>query len=226
MDNMSDQYRTYALDLWGFGDSDRKRESYSLSGYVALLEDFMDELGIREAPLVGHALGGVVALRFAAAMPERVGSVMLVNTPLDGTDVDRPLADFSGNNQDVAVRILGRRQVSAYPEVGMESSKIDATAVVNSVQAVLRQSLKDELASLEVPALMVYGENDPLIRSGAKEWVGDCGDRVRMISLEGTCHFPMLEEANKFNRLLRQFLIEGGELESIDLKDQWRRRVR
>ena len=57
-------YRTYALDFWGFGESGKKRDSYSVQDFVSLVDQFMDRLGIECAPLVGHSMGGQQPPRF------------------------------------------------------------------------------------------------------------------------------------------------------------------
>lgn len=226
MDDLSDRYRTYALDLWGFGDSDRRRDGYSLDGYVVLLQQFMDQMGIWRAPLVGHALGGVVALQYATAAPERVEQVMAVSLPLEAGAIARPLASLSGTDKDVVVRILGRRQVASYPEVHLEAGKIDTVAVVNSVQAVMRTDMRADLDAVKVPVLLVHGKNDPLVQPPADECLDRIDGNVRTISFDGSRHFPMLEEGNKFNRLLRQFLEAGTDLDALELKEEWRRRWR
>jgi len=71
MQQLSMKYRTYALDLWGFGDSGKENTKYGLKDQVKLLYDFMDKLGIGKAALVGHSLGAGIALRFAAQYPDR-----------------------------------------------------------------------------------------------------------------------------------------------------------
>ncbi len=68
-------YRTYALDFWGFGESGKKRDSYAVTDFVALVDQFMDRLGIAQAPLVGHSMGGTVSLSVAIKYPERVSQV-------------------------------------------------------------------------------------------------------------------------------------------------------
>ncbi|HHS97812.1 MAG TPA: alpha/beta fold hydrolase [Chloroflexi bacterium] len=229
MDDLSDRYRTYALDLWGFGDSDRRQGGYTLSEYVAQVRRFMDEMGIVRAPLVGHALGGVVALRLAVESPERVEQVMGVSVPLDGTAVGRSLASFSGNGDDILARVLGRRQASEYPEVRLEARKADGLAVADTVRAVMQMDLRRDLALVSVPVLLVYGGHDPLIqrpeeKERRRRW--DEEDNVRVICLEESRHFPMLDEMNKFNRLLRQFLDTSGDLSALEVKEEWRRRVR
>ena len=63
MDALSEEYRVYALDLWGFGDSAKPGNRYSIVSYVELLHSFIEELGVlRPLPLVGHALGAAVAV--------------------------------------------------------------------------------------------------------------------------------------------------------------------
>ncbi|MBN1177667.1 MAG: alpha/beta hydrolase [Anaerolineae bacterium] len=226
MDDLSDRYRTYALDLWGFGDSDRRKDGYTLDGYVALLQRFMDELGLWQAPLVGHALGGVVALRLAATAPERVGQVVAVGLPMNGNSINRTLATLSAADRDVAGRVLGRRQVAAYAEVGMETDKTDSAAVAQSVQAVLQADLLEDLDLIQLPVLLVYGKNDPVIMPPNGDIDGEFEDNVRAIFLDDARHFPMLEEPNKFNRLVRGFLESGGDFSALEVKDEWRRRWR
>ena len=77
-----------------------------------------------------------------------------------------------------------------------------------------------------MPVLLVYGGGDSLIKPPQQEWLRDCDDNVRAISLDGVHHFPMLEERNKFNRLLKDFLEAGDDLASLELKDEWQRRLR
>jgi pimeloyl-ACP methyl ester carboxylesterase len=65
MEHLSDRYRTYALDFWGFGESDRHSSSFTISEYVNMLYGFMDQLGVSKVNLAGHGLGGMVAIRAA-----------------------------------------------------------------------------------------------------------------------------------------------------------------
>jgi pimeloyl-ACP methyl ester carboxylesterase len=216
--------RTYALDLWGFGDSDKISEYYNVDAYVELLISFLDKLGVMYPPtLVGHALGGIVALRFAAQAPDRVEQVVGVSVPLVGLDINRPLAGFSGNG-DALARLAARR--AKFPEVEMEVRKTDASAVTSSLRSATENDLHQLLPPPEIPVLLVYGRDDPLIKSPQRERLQECDDHVRAIFLNSVRHFPMLEERNKFNRLLKDFLDAEGDLCSLELKEEWRRRQR
>jgi len=224
MEGLSGQYKTYALDLWGFGDSDKQNLHYSVNAYVELLTSFLDHLAIGQGPIpiVGHALGGLVALLFAAQAPERVKQVMGVSVPLSGTAINRPLANFSGNGEALA-RLVTRR--ANFSEVNVEARKADVAAVISSLNSAMEQDIHHVLP-LSAPVLLLYGENDPFIQPPQPEWLQDCDNSVRPILMDGIQHFPMLEERNKFNRLLMDFLDAGDDLDSLELKEEWQRRLR
>jgi pimeloyl-ACP methyl ester carboxylesterase len=226
MEELSASHRTYALDLWGFGDSDKLSEYYNVGAYVELLKEFLDQLGVPRVPIpiVGHGLGGLVALLFAAQCPDLVQRVMAVSVPVVGEAINKPLAGFDGNGETLA-RLVSRR--ASFPEVEMEAHKTDASAVASTVQSAMEYNLRDVLAPLvETPVLLAYGGDDPLVRLPEPEWLEGLDDNVRSMSLDGAQHFPMLEERNKFSRLLKDFLATEGDLESLTLKEEWQRRFR
>ena len=225
MEELSANHRAYSLDLWGFGDSDRLRGRYSIDAYVQLLFDFLDNLGVgvRRPTLVGHSLGGIVALQFATQAPDRVERVMGVSVPLAGAAIHRSLASFSGNDEALA-RLVARR--AKFPEVELEVRKTDVSAITGTTHAAMVTDLAHVLPPAEVPVLLVYGGEDPLIAPPQQEWLQGSNSNVRTISLNGTRHFPMLEERGKFNRLLMDFLDAGDDLTSLELKEEWQRRQR
>ncbi len=223
MEELSARQRTYALDLWGFGDSDKPGTIYSIDAYVKLIRDFLDKLGVVHPTLVGHGLGGIVALKFAAENEGWVDQVMGVSVPLVGDAVHRNLSGFSGNGNALA-KLASRR--AKFSEVEMEVGKTDVTAVTQSINAAIQSDLRPILPPLTIPALLVYGGNDPFIKPAEGEWLRFCDDNVRAISIDSAQHFPMLEEQNKFNRLLKQFLDVGNDLSTLELKEEWQRRLR
>ncbi len=227
MDDLSERYRAYALDLWGFGDTNRRQDGYSLSAYVDMVEQFLDAMGIQQAVLVGHSLGGAVAIRAAVRMPERVDRLIAVNAPLTGSAIAPPLATFSNHhNGDWIARILGRRQASAYPEVQIEAVKTDLSAVIRSVQTVRAEDLRSDLESITCPVLLVFGRNDPLIYPPEEHWLSQLEENIHIVFMDESSHFPMLEDTPRFTRLLRQFLVLGSGVDSLELREEWRRRVR
>ncbi len=109
IDLLAEHFKVYALDLWGFGDSDKSKPRYEVSDYVALINNFTDNMGIREAPIVGHALGASIALEYAARYPDRAKKVMAVSLPITPDSISRKLIDFANNSM---ISRLWRRQIT------------------------------------------------------------------------------------------------------------------
>ena len=223
MQTLSSRCRTYALDLWGFGDSSRRPERYSLEAQSALLRGFMDELGIGQAAIVGHSFGGALALRLAAEQPERVTRLMAVSVPLVGAAVNPRL---SGTAAAVLIEwLLGRGPVA--DQVGVEAGKADIAALDACVRAVMSPDVRADLGRVRAPCLLVHGERDPAVAAPQEAWLENANaSPVHRISFEELRHFPMLEDATKFNRLLLDFLEVGDDLTKLQLKEEWKRRMR
>ncbi|MCH7801851.1 MAG: alpha/beta fold hydrolase, partial [Chloroflexi bacterium] len=78
MPALSAYYRVYAPDLIGFGESPRDEITYNLKIFRDFIVGFMDELGIQNATLIGHSLGGRISLEVASSIPERISRLVLI----------------------------------------------------------------------------------------------------------------------------------------------------
>lgn len=225
MEDLATDYRTYALDLWGFGDSDKRMECYDVDDYVTLVQDFMDELGIWRPPLVGHTLGAAVAAKLAASQPDRVSRVLAVGLPLSAESINRRLLTAGSN--DALARFFWHRQ-RPFAEVESGMPKMAQNAVALTVQSVVRLDMKHTLAEIKVPLLTVYGDRDPVINSDHVEDLGLLPHAARTMVFPDAHHFPMLDQSAKLGRLLRDFMdVETEEqLQALTVKEEWRRRTR
>lgn len=225
MMELSHSRRAYALDFWGFGDSDKTHAYYSVDGYVRQVDLFMKQMGINKIPIIGHGLGGIVALRFAKQFPDRVQQAMVVSTPISASYLSSALSGFAGGDNP-ASRILGR-QLNSYQEVAMEADKIDSRAVVETVHSFLQEDLTLLVEDLTIPVMLVYGAQDSIIQRPPVDWLDDLDYyNAYAFLLETARHYPMLDEPTKFNRLLLDFLIHENDWDQIEVKESWRRRMR
>ena len=223
MEALAPDYRTYALDLWGFGDSDKSLERYSVADYTTLLGDFMEGLGLSQASLVGHALGAAVVLRFANRYPERVRRLVTVSLPVTPAAISGRLLDFASNS--VLAKMFWWRQIT-YKEIQQEAEKTAESAIPLSVQSLVEVDVQALIQQVPQLTLAIYGEKDNVVDSMPVRALDGQRPNVRPIGLAESRHFPMLEEANKFNRLLKDFLEVGDDLSVLELKEEWKRRTR
>jgi pimeloyl-ACP methyl ester carboxylesterase len=225
MEALSSDYRAYALDLWGFGDSDKSQERYSVADYTNLLGDFMDGIGIAgQVSLVGHALGATVALRFAFLYPERVYRLATVSLPINATAISGRLLDFASNSP--LAKMFWWRQIT-HKEVQQEAEKMADNVISLSVQSVAEVDTQTLIQQVPQLTLAVYGEKDNVVDPVPVRALNGQRANVRPIGMADSKHFPMLEETNKFNRLLKDFLEVGdNDLSALELKEEWKRRTR
>jgi pimeloyl-ACP methyl ester carboxylesterase len=223
MEELSVQYRVYALDLWGFGDSDRRDDRYDIESYVKLLDAFIENLGILHTPLpvVGHALGAVVAVLWAVRNPDRIDRIMAVSMPVLGTSINRRL--MSSEALTLFEKAFNHQPPNA-EALQLETQKADEEAIINSVRSVMGLDLHRELQRIDQPVLLVHGNRDNVVLPFDDSHLGGT-EQVRTINLSESRHFPMLDERPRFNRLLRDFLVTD-DVNSLSLKEEWRRRTR
>ncbi|HEY9151640.1 MAG TPA: alpha/beta hydrolase [Anaerolineales bacterium] len=219
----STSFRAYALDLFGYGDTSHDETHYSLEQQAALLSRFLDEMGIGKIAIVGHGLGALVGFYFAAQQPGSVDRIMAVNSPLDFNSVNAKLRTSTAVE---LVDWLSSRTAEATMALS-DASKSDTRAIAASMNSFQANGLFTQFRETDVPCLLVYGQNDPSIIVPPVE-SAPTSLHMHQINLEGSGHFPMLDEAARFNRLLIDFLAldSGLSPRELELKEEWKRRVR
>lgn len=220
MEVVAEQFRTYSFDFWGFGDSRRKRTQESIQAYSDQVIRFLDALGIDRVMLVGHSMGGMVALKTAITYPDRIQRVTTVGAPIDGDSLswllkltDRPFfADTFARipllRRQLFRFFLGETNDPAVNEVIDDSVKSSANTLRYAVSSMWRTDLRPELPRLRVPTLIVHGGRDDIVNPNQ----ADLFDQVPMaevILMARSRHFPFLDEATIFNDVLLRFLKAG-----------------
>ena len=220
----STSFRAYAIDLFGFGDTAHDPLRYPLEKQADLINRFLEEMGIGKVALVGHDLGALVALTFIQQQPKSVDRVMAINCPLEYDALNARMRTTSAAEQ---VEWLTSRSPEALAALS-DASKIDPQAVSVSMTGLQTNHLFDDVRNLGVPSLFVYGTSDPALPLPAQEKTDALPQHMHQVNLEGAGHFPMVDNATQFNRLLTDFLAldSGASPRELQMKEEWKRRVR
>jgi pimeloyl-ACP methyl ester carboxylesterase len=134
------------------------------------------------------------------------------------------LVSLFSSNGNALPRVVAQR--ASFPEVEREARKADREAIRASLRSAMEHDLREVAVPSYIPVLLVHGEDDFLVQAPHPDWLEELAQNARVVSLTGAHHFPMLEEKNKFNRLLKEFLRRDEDLDSLQLKEEWRRRLR
>jgi pimeloyl-ACP methyl ester carboxylesterase len=216
-------YRMYALDFWGFGESGRKRESYLVQDFVSLVEQFMEQLGIERAPLVGHSMGGTVSLSVALKYPSRVRKVVVIGSPIVGSSLSLLLKLF-GNPLIASIVYhnlwalkLGFRILSPFytrdprwsEMMDRDISKTTLASFFISIASLRRTDLRPFLSQIGVPVMGMYGENDIVVHPAQWKPLKEGINQVRIERFPNAGHFIMLDDPPRFRDVLHEFLGHG-----------------
>jgi pimeloyl-ACP methyl ester carboxylesterase len=225
MQAASISFRTYAIDLWGFGGSTKNLQYYSLSTQSILIQQFLDKMGVQKAAIISHGLGAAVATILAENSPERVDRIICVNPPSNQHIFSQELSTFPPS--DLVNWLLNDSQDGEYAK--LEAGMADRLAAHEAVESLKNVNIEQLISKIKIPCLLVYGENDPLLKIlNLTKSSYPLPQNATEISFDQSGHFPMLDEPNKFNRLMLEFLnLKTTEsINQLQLKKEWKRRIR
>lgn len=223
LQNSSVSFRSYAVDLWGFGDLARDIGNYDLDKQIELIDRFLLEMGIGKVALVGHGLGALISILFTARAPQIVDRVMAISCPMEFNAVSTRLR--TGDPADLSDWLLAKSP--EHDPAREDALKSNSLAIVSSFSSPDLMNVTNRLFGGTTPTLLVYGQNDPAITVPTLDPL-TMPEYAHSIVLEGAGHFPMLDNSARFNRLLTDWTsLESGESpRDLQLKEEWRRRVR
>ncbi|MFL5802681.1 MAG: alpha/beta fold hydrolase [Roseiflexaceae bacterium] len=217
MERVAENFRTYSFDFWGFGESRRKSTYESIQNYSDQVIRFLDELGIDRVLLVGHSMGGMVALKTAINHPRRISRVAAVGAPIVGDSLswllkltDRPILAEAFTRvpwfrRFLFSQFLGETNDPHVHEILDDSVKSSSTTLRNAVGSMWRTDLRPELPRLTVPTLIVHGGRDEIVHPNQAD-LFDNVPTAEVVVMPESRHFPFLDEADLFNDILLRFL--------------------
>ncbi len=227
-------FTTIAPDLPGHGVSDKPAGDYSLGSLASALRDLLLALGYERATVLGHSLGGGIAMQFAYQFPERTERLVLVSSGGLGQDVnlilraaclpgaDLFLATVAGPLAAAGSRVastlgrLGWRPAPDLQEVASGFSSLADTATrmafLHTLRGVVgtagqRVDATNRLyLAADVPTLLLWGENDPIIPVRHAAEAHERMPGSRLVTFAGAGHMPHLDEPMRFTDALLDFL--------------------
>ena len=234
---MARDHRVIAVDLPGFGASEMPAEPISVSGYARTLDLLCGALAIDAAAVIGNSMGGFVGAELAITHPQRVERLVLASAAglqigelhlknvlaaLALTRVDRVAGVYGGwvaaHAETVARRMRLRRlmfagiarhpEVVPWPLVAEQAQAFGRPGFLPALRAMVRHPLRERLAEIACPTLVVWGENDRLVPLRDADSFQRLIPDARKIVYPDTGHVPMLEHPARFNADLRAFLAE------------------
>jgi pimeloyl-ACP methyl ester carboxylesterase len=223
-ERLAERHTVIAPDLVGHGDSATPRGDYSLGAHATVIRDLLSALGIERATIVGHSLGGGVAMVFFWQFPERVERLALVSSGGLGPEVSPLLRSAAIPGFRHVIGMVANRLVIRLLRAGGRQTRNVARALrpldtrgardafVQTLRAVIdvhgqRVSANDRLYLLDgMPTLVVWGERDRTIPIEHGIAAHEAVPGSRFVTLPDAAHFPHLEDPEGLSAALAGFI--------------------
>jgi pimeloyl-ACP methyl ester carboxylesterase len=217
-DQLAARYRVVAVDVPGFGGSEKPAGSYDLATQTTRLVDLLDQWTTGPVVLAGHSMGGELATSVALRRPERVVALVLVSPAgyglAEGLDTMAPgtIGLISWASAAAATGIVPMHDPAwlAEPPEAAEYSPATDPAYRDALASVLQSfdfaGLRDSFTAVRQPTLLIWGELDPTIPFAIGESIAarlPCG---RLAPLASTLHRPQLTDPDTVSALMLTFL--------------------
>lgn len=201
--DLAARHRLIVPDLIGFGRSRHRWRVPPLDEAAGVLDEWIATLGLEPLVLIGHSMGGQIAIHLAASRPPWLERLALV----DAAGIPRLLSP--GRMIRIAaeatplwrwgdprfLRVIARDAWTAGPLV-----------LARSVWNILRDDVRPLLPMIDVPTLIVWGERDTLVPLKDAWTIRDAIPGARLAILRGAAHNPMVDRPADFNRILTRFI--------------------
>ena len=235
VDRLAEHYRVVIPDLLGHGASAKPRGDYSLGAHASGLRDLLTLLGHDRVTVVGHSLGGGVAMQFAYQHPERCARLVLVSSGGLGPDVSPVLRAAALPGADLVLRLAAHPRVAvAGAGVGrwLDKARLGPSQSVRQfaegfASLADRETRRSFLATVRtvidsrgqlvsatdrlylaasMPTLIVWGGRDRIIPVAHARQAHAAMPGSRLEVLERAGHFPHVDEPERFAAVLLDFL--------------------
>jgi pimeloyl-ACP methyl ester carboxylesterase len=195
-------YRVFAVDLPGFGRSERPSRPLGLVELAEALASWMRATGLRSATIVANSYGCQIAVELAARRPRLVERLVLIGPTTDPA--------YRTRRQQVARLLLDavREPVSLLALVAVEYLRCGPRVMLNALAEALAHPLEARLPAVAAPTLVVRGMRDPLVSAGWAERVAGRLPAGRLAVIPGVAHAAHYAAPRAVARAVRRFVDE------------------
>ena len=230
-ERLSENFTVYSLDLKGFGDSDKPLTGYGVRHGGRLLYSFCARFGLTRATVVGHDIGGGMAVRLAVDHPEMVERLVLVSVPAEEEQMDLPTllwlatlpvvgpAFYSLGGLLSPLRSLWLRAFVLHnrdlPRAAVKDAGKSVPAAVKKTYDAVRQEISggrliSQARGVGVPVLLVVGEEDQIVDPDSVETWADIFPNAETSLIRRCGHLPMVERTEELGASIREFSSDGA----------------
>lgn len=217
IESLKSSFRAAAWDARGYGDSDDYDGPLEFSSFVSDVVRVLDFLGAKKAHLVGLSMGGRIAREVALRHPQRLLSLTLANTSpgfdaLSPEQVRKFVEERRNRTPESMKALLGSRaDEDAYQALLKSFQAMRKASYLKTLEASVSQDRAAPVENIRVRTLVITGNEDKVYPAPIAQDLARRIPGARLVALEGCGHLSNLEQPERFNRVLMDFLSKESE---------------
>lgn len=210
---LSDRYRILTIDLPGHGKSQELDSEIMVKSYSDMVSDFIAKTCPDKAVVVGHSMGGAIALLNIIEHPGNLRGAVIVSSGAKLGVLPSIREGLRARFEETVKSVVGPRQFSAKTNldtirfVTNEILKCNSKVAAGDYDACNSFDVRQKLRSINLPVLIVAGEEDKMAPVPWSTYLKENIPKSKLVLIRDASHLPMLERPAEFNRHLNEFLM-------------------
>ncbi|MHB1867633.1 MAG: alpha/beta fold hydrolase [Nitrososphaerales archaeon] len=210
---LSDRYRIITLDLPGHGKSEPMDGEILVKNYSDVVSEFVAKTCPEKAVLVGHSMGGAIALLNLIEHRDNLKGAVIVSAGAKLGVLPSIREGLRARFEETVKSVVGPRQFSSKTNldtirfVTNEILKCNSYVAASDYDACNSFDVRQKLRSINLPVLIMVGEEDKMTPVPGSTYLKDNIPKAKIVILRDASHLPMIERPADFNRHLNEFLM-------------------
>ncbi len=200
---LAQRYTVHVPELLGFGRSRPALLSFTITELAAIMAEWLEARGLGRAHVIGHSMGGQVALHLAAEYSTHIDRLVLVSA----SGVPRALSPNEALRfltEVIPPRAWGTPLF--LPRIALDALRAGPRTLLHATRALLADDVTTLLPRVSAPTLLIWGEHDPLTPVAQAQRMVSALPDARLVVLPRASHNPMVDQPDAFNREVLKFL--------------------
>lgn len=208
---LKEHYTLWLLDLPGFGRSDPPKKNFKVGDYAEIIYKFIKKQNIKKTAVLGHSLGGRIAIKLASKNFKEVEKIILESSA--GIRIKHRLKDYLLYLMAKVIKffvpnVFNLKKIlrhKFYSLIGSDYGDVKEK-MRQTFLNVIEEDLSRDMKIIEVPTLLIWGEKDTQVPVASGKIIYHLIKNSKLVVLENTGHLPHMESPNLFTYYVKDFI--------------------
>ena len=199
---LAEHYEVHVPELVGFGRSRPALRQFAIPDLAIIIGEWLQAAGLPRVRLIGHSMGGQIAVHLATAAPQMLERLVLA----DASGIPRRLAAVEAAR--LVAELIPPRAWGApafLPRIAVDALRTGPRTLLRATRGLLTDDIRPLLPQITTPTLVIWGAHDPLTPVSNAHTIADAIPNAKLVILERAAHNVMIDRPADFNRAVLEF---------------------